>query len=64
MMMQVTSDLLPNLPPLSILTVIGGCFVAASLVLYLLSRIPELLLITVISFLYAVVPVVGMIKHM
>ncbi len=63
MTMQV-SDLLPGLPPVSIITVIGFCIVSASLVLYLLSRIPELLLITGISFLYAAVPMLGILKHM
>jgi hypothetical protein len=35
----------------------------ATLVLYMLSRVPELLLITVISFLYGVVPLISMARH-
>ncbi len=62
MMMQV-HDVLPGLPPLSILTVIGACVVIASLTLYLLSRVPELLLVTLIAALYAAVPVIGMMRH-
>jgi predicted PurR-regulated permease PerM len=62
MLMQV-HDLLPGLPPLSILTVIGASVMIATLVLYMLSRVPELLLITFIAGLYALVPVIGMMKH-
>ncbi len=62
MMMQV-KDFIPGFPPVSIITVIGLCVVAASLLLYLLSRVPELLLITIISFIYAAVPMLSMIKH-
>lgn len=57
-------DLLPGLPPVSILTVIAFSIVAASMTLYLLSRVPELLLITGISFLYGLVPVLAMVKHL
>ena len=60
MMMQV-SDLLSGLPPVSIVTVIGLCLVGATLVLYLLSRIPEILLITLICLIYAAVPVLPLI---
>ncbi len=61
---MMVSDLLPGLPPVSILTVIAFSMVAVSLTLYLLSRVPELLLITGISFLYGLVPVLGIIKHL
>ena len=63
-MMSQVSDLFPGLPPLSIITVVGLCIVAGSLLLYLLSRIPELLLITAISFIYASVPMLSMLKHL
>ncbi len=63
-MVLVVHEALPGLPPLSIITVVGMAIVAASLLLYLLSRVPELLLITAIAFLYAFVPVLPMIKHM
>ena len=63
MMMQMT-DLLPGLPPLSIVTVVGLSIVAASSVLYLLSRAPELLLVTAISALYAAAPMISMLKHL
>ncbi len=63
MMMQV-SDIIPGLPPLSILTVIGVCVMISTLTLYMLSRVPELLLVTCIAALYAVVPVIGMIRHL
>jgi hypothetical protein len=43
---------------LTILSQIGFCLVAAAGVLYLLSRMPELLLVAAISFIYAVVPLV------
>ena len=67
MIMQV-SDLLPGLPPLSIVAVVGLSIVVASSVLYLLSRIPELLLITGISLIYAAAPMMTMmlatLKHL
>jgi len=63
MMMQVT-EFLPGLPPLSIITVVGLCLMATTAVLYLLSRMPELLLIAVISCIYAMVPMMGMLKHL
>jgi hypothetical protein len=62
MMMQM-SNVLPGLPPLSILTVIGASVMISTLVLYMLSRVPELLLITFIAGMYAMVPVIGMMKH-
>ncbi len=63
MMMQV-SDLLPGLPPLSIVTVVGMSIMAATGVLYLLSRVRELLLIAGISLIYAAVPLLPMLKHL
>jgi len=63
MMMQV-SDLLPGLPPLSIVTVVGMSMVGATVLLYLLSRIRELLFIAGISLLYAAVPLLPMLKHL
>jgi hypothetical protein len=63
MVLQV-HELLPGLPPLSIITVIGMAIVASSLLLYLLSRVPELLLVTAISFLYAAVPMLSILKHL
>jgi hypothetical protein len=62
MTMQV-ADLVPGLPPLSILTVIGFSLMIAMLVLYMLSRIPELLLIAVIACVYGMVPLISMVKH-
>jgi hypothetical protein len=57
------ADLLPGLPPISILTVIGFSLMLGTLVLYMLSRVPELLLITFIAFVYGVVPLISMVKH-
>jgi hypothetical protein len=57
-------DFLPGLPPLSIITVVGVGILACCIVLYCLSRIRELLLIGGIAALYAIVPVIGMMKHM
>ena len=57
------ADIFPGLPPLSILTVAGACICIASLTLYLLSKINELLLVSFISLLYAAVPLLAMVKH-
>ncbi len=61
-MIQI-GDYLPGLPPLSIVTVAGAGLLAACTVLYFLSHKRELLLIAAVAGLYAVVPVLGMIKH-
>ena len=63
MMVQLT-DFFPGLPPLSLVTVIGLCLVISSLFLYMLSRIPELLLVTAIAFLYAAAPALSLLKHL
>ena len=57
------SSFLPGLPPLSIITVVGILIMAAALVMYLINPIRELLLITLVAFIYAAVPVIGMIHH-
>jgi hypothetical protein len=62
MTMQV-ADLLPGLPPISTLTVIAFSLVIGTMVLYMLSRIPELLLISAIAFIYGMVPLISMVKH-
>jgi hypothetical protein len=48
---------------MSIITVVGICIMAASLLLYLISQMRELLLISVIALIYAAVPVIGMMRH-
>jgi hypothetical protein len=62
MLMQV-ADLVPGLPPISIITVVGVSMMAVTGLLYLISRIPELLLLTIISMLYAAVPLLPLLKH-
>jgi hypothetical protein len=62
MTMQI-ADLLPGLPPISTLTVIAFSLVISTMVLYMLSRIPELLLISAIAFIYGMVPLISVIKH-
>jgi len=64
MLTTTMSHLLPGLPPLSTVTVVAFGVVAVTAVLYLLSRVPELLLIGAISFIYGVVPLLAMWKHM
>jgi hypothetical protein len=63
-MMIQAGDYLPGLPPLSIITVAGAGILAASVVLYFLSHAKELLYVGGIAALYAVVPVIGLIKHL
>ncbi len=62
MLMQV-ADLVPGLPPISIITVVGVSVMAVTGIGYLISRIPELLLLTFISLLYAAVPVMHLLRH-
>ena len=62
-MLVQMSNFLPGLPPMSIVTAVGICIMAVSLLMYLVNPIRELLLITLIAFIYAAVPVIGMIHH-
>jgi hypothetical protein len=57
------SDYLPFLPHLSIVTVVGLIIVAVSVLLFLLSRVRELLLIGGIAAIYAFAPVLMMMRH-
>ena len=63
MISTTITEVLPGLPPISTITVVAMGIVTTSTVLYLLSRIPELLLITAISFLYGLVPMLSILKH-
>jgi hypothetical protein len=56
-------DVLPGLPPISVLTVVAFGLMMGTMVLYMVSRIPELLLIAIVAFIYGVVPVISLIKH-
>jgi hypothetical protein len=49
-------NIIPGLPPLSIVTVVGMSVVAAGVGLYLISHAREMLLISAIAFVYGVVP--------
>ena len=49
-------NIIPGLPPLSVVTVVGMSTVAAGVGLYLISQARELLLISAIAFIYGVVP--------
>ncbi len=57
-MMIHLDNVIPGLPPLSIVTVVGMSMVAAGVVLYLISHARELLLISAIAFIYGVVPLI------
>jgi hypothetical protein len=49
-------NVIPGLPPLSVVTVVGMSMVAVGVVLYLINHSRELLLISAIAFIYGIVP--------
>ena len=55
-MMNTLSDYLPAVSSLSPITVVGLAVGAAGALLYLISRVPELLLVTGTALIYALVP--------